>query len=114
MTDPKPVRMWAVYDPDDDLLCVDWLELDAQMKAIQPYETWHTMESRGYRCIPVTITPDAPCTWTEDTKDPGVWRGTCGVCWTFEDGTPDENKVNFCPRCGARRVTLTPDPESEK
>ena len=25
----------------------------------------------------------------------------CGATWTFNDGTPAENHMNFCPDCGA-------------
>ena len=61
MTDPKPVRMWAVYDPQGK-----WL-----FRILEPYkshawavaetvtdETPHRLRKHGYRCIRVTITPD--------------------------------------------------------
>lgn len=39
-------------------------------------------------------------TWHED--DNGTWK--CGACegeWVFDDGTPRENNVKYCPMCGA-------------
>ena len=40
------------------------------------------------------------CHWTEDAD--GIWEGTCGVIWFFEyEKTPKDNKMNYCPKCGA-------------
>ena len=40
------------------------------------------------------------CHWSED--DDGIWNGTCGIAWCFEYATtPQENKMNYCPQCGA-------------
>lgn len=39
-------------------------------------------------------------TWRED--DNGTWQ--CGGCegeWIFDEGTPQENSVKYCPMCGA-------------
>lgn len=40
------------------------------------------------------------CKWAFEIE--GFWRGDCGICWDLEDGTPKENGMNFCPRCGKR------------
>lgn len=40
------------------------------------------------------------CAWSVD--DDGIWQGDCGIIWVFDDGTPTENEVNFCPMCGRR------------
>jgi hypothetical protein len=32
----------------------------------------------------------------------GFWRGSCGIPWWMETGTPEENGMNFCPNCGRR------------
>lgn len=26
----------------------------------------------------------------------------CGLSWTLNDGTPEENEMCYCPKCGAR------------
>lgn len=44
--------------------------------------------------------PCARCVWQEDVE--GYWAGNCGIHWCLEDGTPKENGMNFCPRCGKR------------
>lgn len=44
----------------------------------------------------------------EEIEEYGGWGDThyrCSVCgeeWYLEDGTPQQNNMNFCPRCGAR------------
>ena len=44
----------------------------------------------------------------EELTDYGGWGDThyrCSVCgeeWYLEDGTPQQNNMNFCPRCGSR------------
>ena len=35
--------------------------------------------------------------------DEDTWQcSACGVLWTFIDGGPDDNEVDYCPKCGAR------------
>lgn len=40
------------------------------------------------------------CVWTWDVD--GFWRGSCGIPWWMETGTPEENGMRFCPNCGRR------------
>ena len=42
-----------------------------------------------------------PCLWVEDNYE-GYWVGSCGVKWGYEDGSPRENRMIFCPLCGKR------------
>lgn len=44
-----------------------------------------------------------PCSWHLD-EDEGSYDGTCGVKWVLLDGTPPENGMNFCPRCGGKLI----------
>lgn len=39
-----------------------------------------------------------PCLWKWDVD--GFWRGSCGIPWWMETGTPKENGMKFCPKCG--------------
>ena len=50
--------------------------------------------------------PKPHCRWTVDEHD-GSWNGDCGAKWVFNEGGPVENKMRFCPQCGA---LLTADP----
>ena len=46
-------------------------------------------------------TQPANCTWRYgDDPDGGHWIADCGAEWWFEDGGPEENDMNFCPKCG--------------
>lgn len=42
-----------------------------------------------------------PCLWV-DYDIGGYWVGTCGVEWGYADGSPRENKMQFCFGCGKR------------
>jgi hypothetical protein len=57
----------------------------------------------------------APCTWTKsnDPHMPDTFSATCGVIWTFTDGGPTENGMNFCPGCGAAVSVADPEPEED-
>jgi len=39
-----------------------------------------------------------------ETPDGGVQYecSRCGVLWEFNDGSPEDNEVYFCPKCGAK------------
>lgn len=38
----------------------------------------------------------------EDFGDNNSYRCTaCGEIWILNDGTPEENNMNYCPNCGA-------------
>ena len=40
------------------------------------------------------------CTWHQD--EDGTWWTTCGNAFVLNDGKPSENKMKFCPYCGAK------------
>lgn len=46
----------------------------------------------------------------EEISEYGGWGDThyrcsaCGEEWYLEDGTPQQNNMNFCPMCGARMM----------
>ena len=66
--------------------------------------------------VPVEYLADIPSAdvqpvkhgYWEEVTDYGGWGDThyrCSVCgeeWYLEDGTPKQNNMDFCPRCGAR------------
>ena len=41
-------------------------------------------------------TPDR-CQWTEDGE---AWATQCGDYFQIENGTPEDNRMVFCPHCG--------------
>lgn len=44
------------------------------------------------------------CSWKVDYW--GLWEGSCGTTWEFDYDGPEENEMNFCPKCGKRLVIL--------
>ena len=53
---------------------------------------------------PATVRPTVPGKWEEQylLDDYIVYIcSACGETWALDDGTPEENGMNFCPRCGA-------------
>jgi len=47
------------------------------------------------------------CLWTPD-EDDGSWNAACGAKWVFNDGSPEENGMVFCPACGGRAAFAKP------
>lgn len=41
-----------------------------------------------------------PCEWHISDEDGSVWESTCGLLWVIIDGTPTENGMQYCPKCG--------------
>jgi len=41
------------------------------------------------------------CRWAL-TNGEEPWEGDCGIEWTCPDGTPRDNGMRYCPRCGRR------------
>lgn len=41
------------------------------------------------------------CTWSQDGEGEDLWITGCGNCFRIDEGTPSENKMNFCCYCGA-------------
>lgn len=40
--------------------------------------------------------------WFGDRSCDSVFEcNMCGLAWQLNDGTPEENQMNFCPKCGA-------------
>lgn len=64
-------------------------DLIAELKTLQYY-----CKERGY---------GIQGEWeTDDVDDENVY--VCSICgkeWLLDDGTPEENEMRFCPRCGS-------------
>lgn len=56
------------------------------------------------------------CAWTcdDDVHMPDTWDGECGAKWSFIDGGPKDNEMNYCPQCGGKVVVAAPKPEDVK
>lgn len=49
--------------------------------------------------------PIQVCRWSWLDED--CWSGECGARWSFPDGTPQQNNMQFCPVCGGRLVQVS-------
>ena len=54
--------------------------------------------SSGRNILPENNMESKKCNWSED--EDGVWETECNEAFCFENGSPHENKANFCPFCG--------------
>jgi len=52
------------------------------------------------------------CEWKLEDDEEGAWHSACGVAWIFEDGTPTDNMMIYCPFCGCLLTHRIPDPLS--
>ena len=46
--------------------------------------------------------PVPECEWILDDDESGTWASSCGELWSFIDGGPKENRVNYCHHCGGK------------
>jgi hypothetical protein len=44
------------------------------------------------------------CNWHEQDSESVYWSSDCGLDFVLSDGTPKENGLNFCCRCGKKIV----------
>lgn len=54
---------------------------------------------------PADVVPVTHAQWIDHTEeaDAGYWEcSSCGKPWLLIEGTPAENEMNYCPRCGAK------------
>lgn len=42
------------------------------------------------------------CCWQQEDWDSGVWFTDCNNAFWLEDGSPEDNKMIFCPFCGKK------------
>ena len=40
------------------------------------------------------------CNWYRDDEDSDTWESNCGVLVTLNDGTPYQNDMRYCYKCG--------------
>jgi hypothetical protein len=64
MTTPKPAKAWAVYDEKGNMVPYAIAENEYRAKQYMclpdktTLDSWEYYYNRGYRCLPVTITPE--------------------------------------------------------
>jgi len=43
---------------------------------------------------------DETCKWAGEYADCEIWYTSCGEVFILNGGTPEDNKMKFCPFCG--------------
>jgi hypothetical protein len=55
------------------------------------------------------------CTWTQpNDEDSNNWESSCGDMFFFDEGTPEENGIKFCPFCGHPITQKLYEPEPDE
>lgn len=52
------------------------------------------------------------CEWAQDID--GVWQTECGNMFCIDEGTPQENQLNYCPYCGKHLMQINRNDEVSK
>lgn len=91
-------------------------DLIDRQKAIDTFEPW--LSVKGYSegelnmlkavlynlsvMPPADVRENVHGKWFYDRSCESVFEcNICGLAWTLNYGTPEENNMNFCPKCGA-------------
>lgn len=49
------------------------------------------------------------CHWKLTDDESSLWESDCDLVWSFPDGGfPEENEMNYCPKCGRKLEQLPP------
>ena len=91
--------------PDNDLvICPNCV---TQFRAIpvnvqkEYFDMQDRLKSLDAQPVPDTVAVPRECGWKcAGEFDPDTWETNCGHAWTFVDGGPKDNNVNFCMYCG--------------
>ena len=52
-----------------------------------------------------------PCEWTVTSNyEDAYWDTSCGEAFVFEEGTPEDNSMKYCPFCGRKLTMRAADP----
>ena len=62
---------------------------------------------KAQKALRAALAQQAPepetCTWHQDgDSDSGVYATSCGRYFNLEDGTPEDNKMQWCCYCGKK------------
>lgn len=72
-------------------------------KTIEELENFTLRKSKEALALMDAEERPSECHWSGDefTSD---WYGDCGIEFTFIDGTPTENEMIYCPKCGGKLI----------
>jgi hypothetical protein len=84
--------------------------MDTELIAMLKTSLERTQAQRDEAMRPLQEKNDATCIWRIDDANENTWEGECGNSWIFDDGTPADNSMRFCPFCGKKLVVQEATP----
>ena len=72
--------------------------LSRNQRALLAFAHATLAQATAHGLVPILRT----CVWSRGDDDTDKWEGSCGVAWSLSEGTPADNGMNYCPRCGAK------------
>ena len=82
------------------------IDADKAYKVLTDYyhqrtEIQHKALKEAIERVP-TVDPVKHGHWIKTDYEGTYECSVCGEMWTLNDGTPEENNMNYCTRCGAK------------
>lgn len=64
---------------------------------------------------PAELVKARECAFCEIDEESDTWScSNCSYLWTFSYDGPEENEMNYCPKCGAKITKLLHYPDEEE
>jgi hypothetical protein len=54
----------------------------------------------------MSVKKSTVCYWSQDGEDGDTWATQCGHYFALNEGTPSDNKMDFCCYCGRQLLGL--------
>lgn len=102
---PERIYLQRSYDDLDS----DWWPRDTSWceDAIEDYDVEYVRSATAQAELAALrervreLEETAVCNWRyEESPTWDVWQGECGAMWSLNDGTPADNDMQYCPKCG--------------
>ena len=97
------VMQWIIGPPEDSSReqVFQW-NYGMYHKIVDAFREYDAAALSGFedagRDVPVPP-GQTPCTWRNTDE---YWESACGLAWWLVDGTPVENNMHYCPKCGGK------------
>jgi hypothetical protein len=112
---------WAYQDDPIPQVSSGWkfVPVEATNEMLSEGDEWTESNNVWDAMLAAAPQPDEPipiahgfCTWkhTDDVHMPDTWEADCGAMWSFIEGGPKDNNMNFCHKCGKPLTEAAPQP----
>jgi hypothetical protein len=65
-----------------------------------PREEWYDRKDVSLDDVLSILSDDQEPAFCEWAFGGYLWSASCGATWEFPEGSPEDNKFRYCPRCG--------------